>query len=283
MPKITVLKGLPASGKSTWSKEQIKKNSNTKRVNKDDLRAMLDNSKWTPTNEKFILKIRDLIIKEALSSGNNVIVDDTNLHDKHIARIKELAKETNSKVEINDSFLKVGLEECIKRDLVRPNSVGEKVIRDMYKKFIATQELPIIQNKDNPKAVIFDVDGTLAIMNNRSPFDWAKVGDDILNKEVFNLYLAYKTLGYKIIICTGRDGVCEKETKQWLHKNDISYNEFRIRPKDNTEKDAIIKARFLEELVKDYYIEVVVDDRDQVVQMWRSKGLKCFQVAEGNF
>lgn len=134
MKTIYLLKGLPASGKSTWAKQKVSENPNIKRINKDDLRAMLDNSKWTPANEKFVLKIRDIMIKEALNSGYHAIVDDTNLHPKHEAQMRQLAKELGAKVEIVN--FDTSLEECIKRDSERPNSVGKEVITSMYDRYI---------------------------------------------------------------------------------------------------------------------------------------------------
>ena len=80
MKKVYLTKGLPGSGKSTWAKEMVSKNPNSyKRVNKDDLRAMLDNGKHSEDAEKFILNVRDSIILLALENGKHVIVDDTNL------------------------------------------------------------------------------------------------------------------------------------------------------------------------------------------------------------
>lgn len=289
MPKIILTKGLPASGKSTWAREQLALDSNTKRVNKDDLRAMLDNSKWSKTNENFVLKIRDFIISEALDNGNNIIVDDTNLHDKHLTRMQELAKiaKFKSTVEVNDSFLQVPLKECIARDLKRPNSVGEKVIRDMHKQAFPNEYRqlcsPIEQDLLLPKAVIFDIDGTLAIMGNRSPYDWDKVDLDTVNLPVCQLLNMYKSIGYKIIICSGRDEICREKTQAWLDKYYITFDSLYMRPQGNTDKDSIVKERFLDEIVKKYYVELVVDDRQQVVDMWRFKGLTCFQVNEGNF
>jgi predicted kinase len=66
MPKLIYTKGLPASGKSTWAKAQQAKDPNTVRVNKDDLRAMLHNSKWSSKNEKQVLRIRDEVIMDSL-------------------------------------------------------------------------------------------------------------------------------------------------------------------------------------------------------------------------
>ena len=79
MRKVTILRGLPASGKSTWAKEKVgKSNCAIKRINKDNLRAMLDSSKYSKGNESYILQLRDHILLTALDLGKSVIVDDTN-------------------------------------------------------------------------------------------------------------------------------------------------------------------------------------------------------------
>ena len=91
MIKVFLIKGLPASGKSTWAKKLITENPNSyKRINKDDLRAMLDDSKHSNDSEKFILQVRDSLILMAIEKGKHVIVDDTNLAPKHEARIRDL-------------------------------------------------------------------------------------------------------------------------------------------------------------------------------------------------
>lgn len=143
MKTVYILRGLPASGKSTWARRKVDERPNSvKRINKDDLRAMLDNSRWSPGAETFVLRTRDGLIREALHEGFHVIVDDTNLHPKHVERIREIVDEfkKNSgqdvRIEIVN-FTDVPLEECIRRDRVRKDSVGEKVIRDMYIRYLA--------------------------------------------------------------------------------------------------------------------------------------------------
>jgi len=283
MPKIIATIGLPASGKDTWASEYIAKYPQTKRVNKDLLREMLDFGVWSRNNEKFILKIRDEIIENALKEGHNIIVSDTNLDPKHILRFKEIAKTHKSQVEIVDTFLNISPEECIKRDLKRSTSVGAEVIWSMYNQFTKPKTEHLVQNPELPKAVIFDMDGTLAKMKDRSPYEWNKVDTDDLNQPVYEVYKFYKSNGYKIIIFTARDAICEELTKNWLAKNQIEWDYFDIRPKDNTEKDAVIKRQMVEKAIEKYYISAVFDDRDQVVKMWRELGLQCFQVADGNF
>jgi len=242
---------------------------------------MLDNSKWSRDNENMILRVRDLLIVEALQSGKHVIVDDTNLAPKHEERLKQLAK--GNKVQFEKRFFDVDIEECMKRDLKRAVSVGEKVIRSMYNQFLKEETEKISFGIGVPPAYIFDVDGTLARMNGRSPYEWEKVIGDLPNIGVIRVLDALQKDGYKIIIFTGRDGVCEEDTKKWLRRYDISYDHFDIRPEGNTEKDSIIKRRMVESIKDKYNVLGVFDDRDQVVEMWRSLGLRCFQVDYGNF
>lgn len=280
MLQVIVTRGLPASGKSTWSKSVIDKNPNSyKRINKDDLRAMLDNDKHSTDMEKFILKVRDTLILLALQEGKHVIVDDTNLADKHIERIKQLIH-GKAQLIIKD-FTDIPLETCIKQDLKRSKSVGEKVIRDLYNQYLRKIEV-YNENKNLPKAIIVDVDGTLAIMNNRSPFDWNKVDQDSCNETIKNIVNNYN--GDKVIIMSGRDSICRDLTIQWLKGNNIKFDEIFMREQGNMEKDSIVKRRLFDQNVRGkYYVEYVLDDRSQVVETWRSMGLICLQVAEGNF
>lgn len=135
-----------------------------------------------------------------------------------------------------------------------------------------------------PKAIIVDIDGTLAKMNGRSPFDWHRVGEDKVNEPVKAIVMAMKKL-YTVIIFSGRDGVCRTETINWLNDNRIHYDKLFMREEGNNEKDAIIKRRLYDTYIKDKFdIEFVLDDRNQVVDMWRKDlGLTCLQVDYGDF
>lgn len=281
--RITLTRGLPASGKSTWAKEQVKKG-NIVRVNKDDLRAMLSNGKWSKVNEQIVLKIRDQATIAALNKGYSVIIDDTNLHDKHYKRMLEIAEEySNCVVEIKE-FTDVSLDECIKRDLKREDSVGEKVIRDMYNMFLAPK-IEILEHDPNKETiVIVDIDGTLAHINNRSPYDWMSVGSDTPDNAIIKLVNILSPF-YKIIVFSGRDSICRDITKEWLKNNNLVYDKLYMRDTGDTRKDTIIKKEMYDKYIKDQYnVEFILDDRNQVVNMWRNElGLKCLQVAEGNF
>jgi predicted kinase len=137
MKTLWMTRGLPASGKSTWAraKQAELPPGEVKRVNKDDLRAMLDAGKWSPENETFVVRLRDHIVIGALADGKHVIVDDTNLAPKHEARLRQLARENAAVFELVD-FTHVSVEECVERDRHRQASVGEAVIREMWQEFL---------------------------------------------------------------------------------------------------------------------------------------------------
>ncbi len=290
MKTLYILKGLPASGKSTWSKAKVAEFPNRyKRINKDDLRAMLDDNHWSRGNEKFVLRIRDLMITEALQDGKNVISDDTNLAAKHETRMRQLVqeycKETGEQVQIVVKFFDVSVEECIKRDLNRNRSVGERVIRSTYRMFLDPNPKHFVleQNQTLPKAIICDLDGTLAILN-RNPYDGSKCEEDGLNIHVANMVKTYKKLGHQILLVSGRHDTYQPQTERWLAKHDIPYDSLILRKANDNRKDAIIKAEIFNKNIRNkYFIDFVLDDRNQVVEMWRKLGLTCCQVAEGDF
>lgn len=132
--QVIILKGLPGSGKSTWAREQLlASKGRIKRINKDDLRAMLDAGEWSATNERFVVQARDTLLMAALTAGYDVIIDDTNLDPFHERRIRQL---TGSRADVSVRFFDIPIEECIRRDALRPFPVGETVIREMARQWL---------------------------------------------------------------------------------------------------------------------------------------------------
>jgi len=136
MNKVLILRGLPASGKTTHAMELVKRG--YKRVNKDDLRAMIDGGRYSGKNEKLILEMRDMIIDLALIHGYDVVVDDTNFAQKHFDQIASIAEINGAELEVK--VFDTPLKDCIRRDARRKNKVGERVIREMHDRYIADYE-----------------------------------------------------------------------------------------------------------------------------------------------
>ncbi len=283
------MRGLPGSGKSTYAKQLVAEAPNTyKRINRDDLRAMFDNSHWSKGNEKFVKQVRDVLIIKALEEGKHVIVDDTNLSSTNETRIRQLVhefnKQHNDTVQVELKEIEASLEECIKRDAMRSNPVGAKRIREMHRQFYADKNL-VVQDENLPKAIICDLDGTLALMNGRNPFDAAKCEEDILNKPVANVLKTFQQLGHKILLLSGRKDEHKTQTINWLAQHNIQYDMLELRKTEDNRMDAIVKREIFDtHIAGKFYIEFVLDDRNQVVDLWRNQlGLTCFQVNYGDF
>lgn len=308
MLKVVMLKGLPASGKSTYAKDYILSNPSYKRVNKDDLRKMLHNKAHSKDREKFVLEIRDSIIINALSNGFSIIVDDTNLDKKHEEAILKLVEKHNAivdlykgsnqdfykhkaKFEINDTFLKVPLRECIERDSKRGSeAVGIKVIKDMYNRYIKPT-LPKIEkipyNQNLPDCIMCDLDGTLALITDRSPYDGKSCASDVINepiKDILDKFYDFGDSSGYIIITSARNDNSKNETTKWLYDNGVHYDVIYMRKDGDARPDNIVKEEMYNTYIKNKYnVRFVLDDRDKVVKLWRSLGLTCLQVAEGDF
>jgi predicted kinase len=275
MATVTITKGLPASGKSTWAKEQVEKNGNIRRVNKDLLRGMLG-GKHNKRIEKIVEKARDAAILAALAEGFDVIVDDTNLAPRHEAHLRDI---TRGKAEflVNDSFLSVTVEECITRDRARATSVGKDVIermhRDLHKPNIPTK-------RGDRLAIMVDLDGTLCLFTG-NPYDRDFTADTV-NAAVAGCVIAMRDEGYEIILMSGRDGKFRDQTEQWLADNGIPYHQLFMRNEGDKRKDNIVKRELYDTFVAPFYnVLFVLDDRPQVCRMWRAElGLTVFQVAE---
>lgn len=282
MKKVLILVGLPASGKSTFAKDLLlSEPGRWVRTNKDLLREMAHASYWTPANEKFIIKLRNTIILMALEAGKNVVVDDTNFGE-HIEHIKELVK-GKALVEINNSFLQVPVDECIRRDLQRSNSVGKDVILKMYNQYVRTCVKPPERNPELPDAIIVDMDGTLALLNGRNPYDASNSDQDLPNGPVLDTVLMLQEKN-QIIVVSGRTDNCRIQTETWLQKYGVKFAHLFMRKAGDMRKDALIKQEVYRQHIEGKYnIRFVLDDRQQVVDMWRSLGLTVFQVAEGDF
>lgn len=298
--KILLLQGLPASGKSTYAHKLITQSNNKvkvwKRVNRDLLREMIDGGVHSQTKEKHIRAIELSIAQHFLDAGYNVVVDDTNLSPSAQKMWKDFAEKNGATLETK--LFITAPEECIQRDLMRPKSVGAKVIMRMYNERLRPPAEIYKAPKDKPEAIICDIDGTLAHMTEegrlkfgkKAPFVWDKVGEDALDPAVAGLLRKYAQRDLKdenpvrIILLSGRDSVCRPETEEWLSKHSVPYDDLYMRPENDNRKDSMVKRELFEKHIKNKYrILFVLDDRNQVVKQWRNMGLKVFQVAEGDF
>jgi hypothetical protein len=134
-------------------------------------------------------------------------------------------------------------------------------------------------------AVIVDIDGTLAIITDRSPYSHHGVLKDKPNTPVIEVARALAAAGHSLVIVSGRSELARDDTELWLQRHlKVPFEGPFMRSEGDDRKDAVIKGKLYEELIEpNYEVLCVLDDRDQVVRMWRQRGLTCLQVAPGNF
>ena len=145
-------------------------------------------------------------------------------------------------------------------------------------------------------ALIVDIDGTLAHhfdidgKQTRGHHDYAKVGEDRPDYHIIHLVRLYSQAGYKIVITSGRPdsrkGVDVRQlTVDWLNREGVPFDELFMRQEGDYRPDYEVKLEIYENYIVPlgYHIDFALDDRNQIVDMWRSIGIKTLQVEPGNF
>jgi len=284
--ELIVSIGLPGCGKTTWAMDFIKHNPEYYNFNRDDMRLMLQGrgryNKFTKVRENVVTDIMQHGVEAALKEGKSVIISDTNLDPNRNMDWNQIA--TNCGATYKEQlFTDVPMGLCLLRDSKREYPVGQGVIEGMFKKYRNVYWPKPAYNKDLKDCYIVDVDGTIAEMHNRRPYDWNKVGDDLPKTDVIDIV---NTLSHnnKIIILSGRDGCSQDLTEQWLEKHGVQYDEIYMRAPGDSTVDYKVKEDLYNQHIKGVYnVKGVFDDRDQIVFQWRHLGLTCLQINYGAF
>lgn len=304
MSTLTITRGLPGSGKTTRAKAWVAEDPTRRaRVNRDDTRTMLQGGRLgTADQEKQVTRVTHGAIRELLKAGLDVVCDDTNLVQRYARDLRRVATLAGAGFEVWD-LTDVSLAACIERDAMRngPARVGEQVIRDLHARYIAGRPhpLPLPDEPADPAgevvpyvpqvgaatAVLVDIDGTVALMCGRSPYDETRVHEDRPNLAVVTAVRAMYHAGHEVIFCSGRTEACRAATEKWLAEHiGIPYVALYVRAEGDMRKDAIVKRELFDRHIRKMWdVVCVFDDRTQVVEAWRALGLTVFQVAEGNF
>lgn len=144
-PVIILVRGIQGSGKTTLAKNLVKYDNKLVRINRDDIRAMLC-TEWSYAFESVVIKMQLSMVKAALDKGYSVVIDDvSNLNEKTINRLKQTFPTTE--IQLKDICLLTDVNECIRRDALRENPIGETVIRETYNRYIDVIEHYTSMNK----------------------------------------------------------------------------------------------------------------------------------------
>lgn len=294
--ELKVLCGISASGKSTWSKEFVAKNDKWCIVSRDDYRYAWQNKGTVdPKLESIITeKVLDSI-ETLINNGYNVIYDATNLKASYIVKIADVVKHT---AKVTYQIFDIPVEVAIERDSKRERKVGREVIEKQYKDYLVVLDsfsfqpilptphryvLPVIEEKKEI-AIVVDIDGTLAHSSGkRGWYEYDKVHLDDVDIVVRKIITKLAESAY-VLIVSGREDNCKDITIEWLKSNNIPFDEIFMRKTGDGRKDSIVKEEiFWEHIYPKYNVMCVFEDRNSVIKMWRSLGIKTFQCEYGNF
>lgn len=140
------------------------------------------------------------------------------------------------------------------------------------------------------RSVIFDLDGTICDNRHRQHFldrdpkDWVSFFNHCIHDSPFPyvvaLYRALQAFGYEMLLCSGRPDSHRKQTEWWLAETGrISYAELIMRRHGDYRPDTVVKKEMLDDLLqRGKQIAFVIDDRPDVVRMWRDNAIPCFAV-----
>lgn len=304
---LRLMRGYPGSGKTTLALEWVAGDEEKRRrVNRDDIRSMTF-GRYIDVDEMEVTRIQKAIVESHLRRRRDVVIDDTNLKLRNLKQWVQVANRHAHQVEIVD--VTTSMEESMQRDLNRGakvfgeggRTVGEDVVESFAKRYPMpwpTVDLPAVVEPDFrkvepvlgalPTTMIVDLDGTMAIHDGRSPYDYTKVGTDLLNDTVGmvvgELALADWPAIEEVIFLSGRPDSCRRDTEQWLAEQGWGAPPLLMRRAGDERADYVVKYEIFDREIRDKYdVRLVLDDRDQVVDMWRAIGLPCWQVNRGDF
>lgn len=297
MPVCTILVGPPGSGKSTYYKDNVWELDSCY-INQD-----------TQGKEGHLAEFY-----KAINAGRDILVDRMNFNKQQRDRYISKARQAGYQIHMIVFF--VPRDTCFGRCLYRiksenhPTITSEEIANKALDHFFLHWEKPTPEEYDfieyrtqyssfRTKAMIVDLDGTLANIDHRLhyvrrepgiPKDWdsffGEIPNDTINPWCEKIIepFQHKDEPMLLVLCSGRPEDYRKQTKEWLKDNEISVYSLYMRPKGDKRQDWIVKEMILDfELLPKYEILCAIDDRKQVVDMWRRRGIVCLQCAEGDF
>lgn len=315
--ELAYTRGVPASGKSTFSMEWEKADlENRLRVNRDDIRQelfgkdiVLDKTGRPDKHaEGKVTNREDQLIRNGLKAGKDVMVDATHLGGtnlfKRMEHFRAERARVNPNIVVKNYDFPISLEEAIKRNAARSRVVPEKVIRSMYAGLGPNGEFlhvdgtypikPFVAPDGRKLAIAFDMDGTLTDVRDIRHYVERKPGDkrhrnfDLFhrkslympaNEAVLALAMQAHENGYAVIITTARQERYREVTQKWLDEHNVPFENMFMRADNDSRPDYVVKHDMLNDKILPHYDVIrCVDDNPQAVQAWRYNNIEVTTV-----
>lgn len=285
---LVLMVGPPGSGKSTFSK--LYRNAGYTYINQDSQgREHLHN------------------FDIAVLAGQNIIVDRMGFSKQQRSRYLDIGKKhgyTTKIIVLHESYA-VCFQRCMDRkdhETIKEEKAARSALGMFFSKYerVDDKEADIVQRiwpeGNKPSAIICDLDGTLCNVEHRRGFvnkpkgerkDWSgffkAMVNDTPNKWCMDLLKKFSN-EHTIVYCSGRPDDWRKTTAEWLQLHEAPVGPLYMRNRHDSRQDNIAKEIILDfEILTKFTPYFMIDDRKQVVDMWRARGYVCLACAEGNF
>lgn len=294
MPTLTLLVGPPGSGKTSWARSFIRKDA-------------LHENEVVYVNQDLQGRAHLLRFEEAITANKDIVIDRLNFNKSQRDRYLVPAKEKGYKTKIivlHESY-KTCLDRCLARqdhETIKDEQSARSALGMFFSKYERVQDNEADQvirswpQEEKPLAVVIDLDGTLCNIDHRLHFvktegkkDWKGFFDNLLddkpNQWCRDIVVAMHDM-YQIVYASGRPDDHKKKTETWLEENDLDLHDGHLymRARGDHRQDYITKEVILDfEILTRFTPLFFIDDRAQVVNLWRSRGFVCLACHEGDF
>ena len=276
--------GVSGSGKTTWANQQGKRV-----ISRDDIRRQIlglsykenlwGNWDMSKDAEKEVTKIMYEQIDDAANNKQDIIIADTNISKKARTKLANYLQ-FQKKYTVQSNIIDVSIYQCLTRNRFRVDRVSENVIWNQWYSMncqgLISEDIIM---RDN--IVVCDIDGTVAKMTGRSPYDYSLVHTDIVRKQVAQAVLGLcERMDADLVFVSGREAICRDTTEKWLCDNITNNFTLFMRQMRDSRKDTTVKREIYDVFLRNKNIIAVFDDRPSVVDMWNDLGLTVFAVSD---